>query len=159
MVLAETADATNFILRSSGEDISKAIVLFAVIILVYYVVNFIVLGSIVLKFGNLGVKKLSISLVWLTLLGQVADRLGALLAIQAAFVVATTFPAYSTRVAWAIPLVGFNFLFSGIAIGALVFFFSERYWQLSRIESVIAAFIAAIMTNPAWVVGALFISK
>jgi len=41
-----------------------------------------------------------------------------------------------------------NLLFSGLAVGALAFYFLRRRWQIRRRTSCIIAIAAGIFTNP-----------
>ena len=96
------------------------------------------------------------SLIWLTLLGQVADRLGAVLAGALAGVVASALGLHGEG-SWLIPLLALNLAFSGLAIAALVFVFGRLVWSLSLGQSAGLCVAAGILTNPAWAMGLWFL--
>src|SRR5262249_4562811 len=94
-----------------------------------YVLNFVVIGLPAVRFGSVPVAPAASGLIALTLLGQVADRVGALFAALLALPVTAIFSAIfglSGEGAWFVPLLLLNFLLSGFAIAALALYFLRR---------------------------------
>lgn len=59
--------------------------------------------------------------------------------------------------AWAVPLLTFNFVFSGFSLGVLTFVFTRRGWGLCVIHCLWISTAAAILTNPAWAMALWFL--
>jgi hypothetical protein len=87
-------------------------------------------------------------MVLLSLLGQVADRLGAMLAVMAMVPLDLEFGGLVFS--WL--FLGLNFLFSGVAVGALALYFLRRPWLIPARQAWMIAGIAAVLTNPAWAI-------
>jgi hypothetical protein len=78
----------------------------------------------------------------------VADRLGAMLAVMAMVPLDLEFGGLVFS--WL--LLGLNFLFSGVAVGALALYFLRRPWLIPARQAWMIAGIAAVLTNPAWAI-------
>ena len=128
----------------------------ALLMLANYALNLVVIGFPAIKFGAVNGRRVAIGLVGLTLLGQIADRLGALVAGMLAGPVAGIL-GLSGEGFWFWPLIGLNFFFSGIAVGVLAFYFLRRRWRVGKGLSWAIAGTAAILTNPAWAMCLWFI--
>ena len=120
-----------------------------------YVLNFLVIGWPAIHVGPPDLPTVAKSLVWVTLLGQVADRVGAVVAGFAAGIVAELL-GFRGEGGWVIPLLVLNFIFSGVAVAAVALFFLRRRWRVSASSSVLIATMAAFVSNPAWALVGLF---
>jgi hypothetical protein len=150
---ADGIDLVRYFARVGGEH-SLAItpLLVVLLLLANYALNMLVIGLPAVKSGPAGMQSIAVDLVVLTLLGQVADRVGALAAGLGEGPL-TNILGLQGEGAWLWPLLALNFVFSGIAVGALALYFLRRRWQVRRRSAWWIAGIAAILTNPAWVIG------
>jgi hypothetical protein len=123
----------------------------ALFMLANYVLNLFVIGLPAIRYGNVSFALVSRGMVSLTILGQLADRVGGILATLAIGLV----PIYSLFDEWEWPLVILNFLFSGVAVGALALCYLRRRWGVSGRRGWPIAIAAAVLTNPVWM---LFLS-
>jgi hypothetical protein len=145
--------------RIEGEHSTMGIIgLMILLMIANYALNFLVIGLPALKAGPTTIRSVSFGLVLLTLLGQVADRLGAILAFIVVLPGILNPPltnpwAFLGPLAFLGPwsLLCLNFLFSGIAVGGLAFYFLRRWWHVASRPAWIIAVGAAILTNPTWV--------
>ncbi len=119
-------------------------------------VDLLVIGWPAIGLGRAPPGQVARGLVGLTVLGQVADRVGA---ICAGLIVEPVVRLLGLvgEAAWAAPLLIMNFLFSGIAVGILALYFLRRRWRLSSRLGWGIATAAAVLTNPAWVIGTWFL--
>ena len=156
---ADGLDSSYFV-RFDSLDHSWAyfwIVLTAIMV-ANYVLNFAVIGLPAILRGSVHAKTVAWSLVILTILGQVADRIGAFAAIFVSVpiwaIISALFPSQSHGLGspgFACSLFAGNLICSGIAVGALAFFFLRKRWLLSKALSWKIALAAAVLTNPAWI--------
>ena len=110
------------------------------IMFVNYVLNFLVIGLPAIVWGGALFHRAALGLVVLTILGQVADRLGAGLGLITAIVIN-----------W-IPVIWIsNLIYSGLAIFLLARWFLQR-WSVSDPSRWKIALAASVITNPCWVV-------
>jgi hypothetical protein len=123
---------------------TELIAMIAGIMLVNYVCNFLVIGLPASRLGSAGIRLIAIGLVWFTLLGQVADRLGAVVAFWSDNLI------FNPGLASAGRLLALNFLFSGIAIGLLAVYFLRRRWDVAKGATWWITAAAVVFTNPAW---------
>jgi hypothetical protein len=153
---ADGIDLVAYFSRVPTDDIRTALFVGLVLMIANYILNYIVVGSFVAGRTSLGTQQIALSLVSLTILGQVADRIGAVIAGISAGPVSNLL-GISGEGGWFLPLLGLNFIFSGIMVGMLVYTFGRRKWNLAKNQSRAAAFLAAVLTNPAWAIGLWFI--
>jgi hypothetical protein len=151
-VLADGIDVVAYFSRTPYGNLFFAIPVVAVLMLVNYGLNLLVIGLPARRLGSLPARQISCSLIWLTLLGQVADRIGAILAGLLAGAVPFLL-GIQREGAWVVPLLTLNFVFSAISVAILAFVFTRRIWGLSLRHSVWISTGAAILTNPAWAMG------
>ena len=152
-VIADGIDLVWYFTRT-GNDQQSMISIFgtiALLMLANYALNFVVIGLPAIKVGAVRVRLIATGLVWLTLLGQLADRVGALIAALLSDPLAAMLGLDGME-SWILLLLVLNFLFSGIAIGVLAFYFLRRRWHIGRGISWAIACVAAIVTNPAWAI-------
>jgi len=154
---ADGIDVLPYLLRV-GWAWSPAGILAGVLALmgVNYLLNLAIIGWPAVRWGGADLRAVARDLVALTLLGQVADRLGAVLALPLGSAIATALNLLSGG-SWVWPLLAMNFILSGTAVGALALYFLRRRWRLARGTSWAIAIAAAILTNPAWAIGLLFV--
>jgi len=154
--LADGIDLVAYFSRTPCENVALAIPAVALLMFVNYGLNYLVIGLPARRLGSLPVRQVSRSLIWLTLLGQVADRLGAIPAGLLASLVADVL-GLKGEGAWVAPLIGLNFVFSAISVALLAFVFTRRVWGLSLRHSIWISTGAGIVTNPAWAMGLWFL--
>ena len=151
-VIADGIDLVAYFSRTPYENVLIAIPVVLLIMLANYGLNFLVIGLPAKRLGSIALRRISLSLIWLTILGQVADRIGALLAGVLADPVVDLL-GLSGEGAWAIPLLGLSFIFSALSIALLAFSFAKYKWNLSMKHSLCISAAAGILTNPAWAMG------
>lgn len=116
-----------------------------------YVLNFIFIGFPAMRFGDINFQRMARDLIFLTLGGQIADRVGAFLATFGTSV-ATALLRLNGEGAWVGPLVILNFVFAGLAIAILTLVFCRQRWHLPWKPSFIVMGLAAVFTNPSYLV-------
>ena len=151
-VLADGIDLVTYFSRTPYKNLSLAIPMGLLIMIANYGLNFFIIGLPAKRLGNLTLGRISRSLIWLTIFGQVADRIGAVLAVFLTDPITDLFDL-SGEGDWAIPLVGLNFIFSALSIALLVFAFTKYRWNLSIKHSLCISVTAGILINPAWAMG------
>ena len=107
------------------------------------------IGLPAMRLGQIPPRTMAGDLVLLTVAGQLADRLGALLAAFATGPVAKLLHLQGEG-AWAVPLVMLTFVLSGLAIAVLTLFFCWRRWHLAWRWTLLVMLLAAVFTNPAY---------
>jgi len=153
---ADGVDIVPYLTRvGGGGSVFRVVASVILLMLVNYALNFLVVGWPALRYGTAGRGLVARGLVWFTILGQVADRLGAILAGLAAGLV-SELPAFRGEGGWVIPLLAFNFIFSGLAVAVLSLWFLRRRWGVPRLPRFAVAAIAGVITNPAWMLLYLF---
>ena len=118
-------------------------------LLVDYALNFLVIGWLARRWSGQAGGKVARDLVAYTLWAQVADRVGAVLAL---LVVAASDSLLdkSSEVYFFTPLFLAKFVLSALAIGVLVWRFARKRWALSRPRSFLLGVAGGILTNPEW---------
>ncbi len=150
--MADGIDVVAYFSRTPYGNLFFALPVVAVLMLVNYGLNFLVIGLPARRLGSLPVGQILRSLVWLTLLGQIADRIGAIFAELLTGIILFLLQIQREG-AWVVPLLTLNFVFSAISVAILAFVFTRRMWGLSLRHSVWISTGAAILTNPAWAMG------
>lgn len=125
---------------------SAAVVLASItgILLLDYALNFLVIGWPASRWSDVGTRKVARDLVVLTLLGQLADRAGAILGLILAM------PAQEYWV-----FLAANFACTSVLIGWLVARFARKRWGLSGGRVAWLCVPAAVLTNPMLPLGLL----
>lgn len=152
---ADGIDLIAYFSRTPCENALGALPVAALLMLANYGLNYVAIGVPVLKISQRPARQVSRDLIWLTLLGQIADRLGAVLAGLLTTPVMNMF-GLKGEGAWAAPLLGMNFFFSAISIAIIVFAFAWRKWELPLRHSAWVSIAAGLVTNPAWSMGLWF---
>lgn len=153
---ADGVDMEAYLTRVGRHSVPVTLCLLLLLFTINYGLNFLVIGLPAIKFSNHPKRSITFELVWLTLLGQLADRLGAILSGFGAVPIAMGLNLKGEG-AWVLPLIGLNFVLSGIAVFGLVLFFLRRRWSIRGRRSVFIALSAGIITNPAWVMATWFL--
>ncbi len=145
--MADGIDLFPYLMRTGWGGIwdLRTLATIVVIMLANYALNIIVIGIPATRTGQVKGEVVMTSLIWLTLLGQVADRIGAVVAL----VIATPL-LLASQTNWGWILLGLNLLTSGVAVGALAFYFVRKKWHVDKRPSWVIAIAAGILTNPAW---------
>jgi hypothetical protein len=129
-----------------------------IIMVVNYLLNFAVIGVPAILRASVPAKRVALGLILLTILGQVADRLGSIAGLFLAMplsALVSIFVSSSDR-ALSSPAFGYsvlasNLICSGFAVGGLALFFLRRRWSVAKSLSWKVAIAAALLTNPAWI--------
>ena len=129
------------------------------IMLANYALNFVVVGMPAILRASAQPRSVALGLIVFTILGQLADRIGAYAGIFVSVPIWATlsklFPSQSHG-GLGSPVFGYslfaaNLLCSGIAVGALALFFLRKRWKVPKPLSWKIALAAAVLTNPAWI--------
>jgi hypothetical protein len=128
------------------------------IMIVNYTLNVAVIGVPAILRASAHAKSVALGLIILTMLGQIADRIGAFAAVFVSMPIAAIFSALFPSPshgldspAFLYSLFAANLICSGIAVGALAFWFMRKRWSVPKALSWKIALAAAVLTNPAWV--------
>ena len=152
---ADGIDLVPYFTRVGFHNSVPSVPVVCILILLFmtfnYLLNFIFIGFPAMRLGNVNTRIVTRDLIFLTIAGQIADRLGAILAAFSAGPLTYLLNLKGEDV-WVIPLLILNFFFSGVAIAVLAFFFCRRKWKLPLKISLIIVTFAAIFTNPAYVI-------
>jgi hypothetical protein len=116
-----------------------------------YVLNFIFIGFPAMKLGGIAISRMLWDMVYITLLGQIADRIGAVLAGFGAGITAELLHLQG-EASGVLSLVILNFLCSGASIAILAFYFSRRRWLLPTGKAIWVTLSAALFTNPVYLI-------
>jgi hypothetical protein len=150
IAFADTVDIVWFIARvGDKKNIPYTLFLVFVLAAANYLLNLIIIGVPVLRKGVVPKSKIFLSLIPLTVMGQVVDRLGIIIGV-AFLPVLKIFGLPSEGLGPAIShTIYVNFISSGILFGFLVFYFLKKIWGLSGKDSRPIAIVSAIIANPA----------
>jgi hypothetical protein len=158
-VRADGLDSSYFV-RFDSLDHSWAYfwAVLTLIMIVNYVLNFAVIGMPAILRASAHAKSVTLGLIILTILGQLADRIGAFAAVFISFPIALFFSAFFPSQSHGLdsPVFGYslfaaNLICSGIAVGVLALWFLRKRWSVPRALAWKIALAAAVLTNPAWV--------
>ena len=146
---ADGIDLVPYLTRVTGEGHSPFYVaaMMLLIMATNYALNYAVIGLPAIRLGPVPVRTVAKGLIVLTLLGQIADRVGAVLAVFLAGPVADLLGLNGVA-SWAIPLLGLNFIFSGVAVAALAFYFLRGRWGIRGRLCWTVSIAAGLFTNP-----------
>lgn len=143
-----------------------------VLMLANYALNFLVIGWPAIRVSPATPRRIAIGLIVLTVLGQVADRLGAFVTLIVLAPLGRAYEDYIVRHirgespgafgTWLSQHMWLgehaslilNFFFSGAAVALLTWVFLRR-WSVSRSIAWKITLAAAVFTNPAWAIGLL----
>ncbi len=123
------------------------LLLVPLVMLVNYGLNLLVVGWPVIRARQWPVRTVARPLVGFTIIGQLADRLGFILAGVCAGILSEG----RGEGAWFIPMIVLSFVFTGVFVAGLAFYYVHRRWQVALARAAAIAAAAAILTNPAWV--------
>jgi len=119
------------------------------LMLANYALNALVVGLPAVRWGTEPAPRVARGLVTFTLLGQVADRIGAVVAVPLMALYALIFRGGG----WVAPLLVCNFVLSGLAVAWMAYRFHRFRWGVARDRARLLAVLAGVLTNPAWVLG------
>ena len=152
--LAVHAGASDvpFVSRFSDRDSLFVIVaLDLLFIAVNYLFNFFFIGYPAMVLGKIAFDAMAWDILLITLGVQCADRAGAvIIGMLVGPALANSMNGYWGDWITAGYYFSLNFMFSGLAIGALILFFGTRRWGLSMKARWGLALLAVIFTNPAY---------
>lgn len=119
---------------------------------VNYLLNLVVLGMPAARFLQIKLGALTKDLVAFTLLAQIADRAGGVVAFLLSFSLIGFAGLGGEQELVAGLLVGvyLTFIFSGLAVGLLALWYLRRRWEVQRRRAMTIAVWTAVITNPAW---------
>ena len=120
------------------------------VMLVNYGLNLLVVGWPVIHDTRCPVRSVAVPLVGFTILGQLADRLGFIVAAISGDLLAELLGLRGEG-AFLIPMVVLSFVSTGLFVAGLAFYYLYRRWHLGRGRSIAIAAAAGLLTNPAWV--------
>jgi hypothetical protein len=141
---ADGIDIAQWLLQlPQGDGPGATIALLVLLLAIDYGLNFLVIGWPMKAWSGLPLGKVAKELVWYTLCAQLADRVGALLAIPAAIALAPMFDTHG----FVAPLLLASVLVA-IGIGFVVLAFARRRWGLSRGRAWTLSVAGAILTHP-----------
>jgi hypothetical protein len=150
----------DYFVRFNTMDHSWAYVwtMVAIIMVVNYSMNFVVIGLPAIVRARADASTVALGLVFLTVLGQIADRIGSILGLFLAMPLAGVISAFISpsrdglnSPAFVYAIFSSNLLCSGIAVGGLAQWFLRKRWSVPKSLSWKIALAAAVLTNPAWI--------
>lgn len=145
---ADGLDVFQWVARvPHGESGWATLALVVAILTINYVLNFAVIGLPARRWSTVGTRRIALDLIALTLLGQIADRVGAF----AALIVAGLFDAFVMKDGndgFLSALIVCNFLCTGLAVGLLVRAFVRTKWDIAPRRAWMLALAAGVLTNP-----------
>jgi len=139
--------------NSWGHSTAYVCTVLVLIMVVNYLLNFAVIGAPAIRLASARPKTVALGLLFLTLLGQLADRIGSILgAIIGVIISSIISGGRGMDNPYTGPsIIVSNLLCSGIAVGCLALWFLRRRWSVPRALSYKIALAAGILTNPAWI--------
>jgi hypothetical protein len=145
---ADALDVGGFVLRYRGDNAFPVILLkCAGLLVLNYAANLVVIGLPAILWQRRAKGTVAKDLIWLTLLGQVADRIGA---VAALVVVLCCGGVPLSLEEAAIAAVIATFVVSAVAVYLLTFHFAHRRWKIEKRPGSYISTATAILCNPAW---------
>ncbi len=145
-------DWSSFVtLVGGGGSVFVIIGLVILLMGINYGLNFVFIGLPAMKLGSIALKPMIKDMFYLTLLGQIADRVGLMLAF-----LFTTKDFYYLLHGRTVtvdpdgPIFLWEFVCAAIAIAALVLYFSFLRWRLRLGKALLVTLCAVIFTNPVY---------
>lgn len=137
----------------SRMSVGWMVLLICSLMLLNYALNCFVIGIPAVWAGSPSIGQTLLDLIWLTLLAQIADRAGSILALLAAglALIPFSFSGDSGLAAFYWLFLAFSLLFCGYFVWVLALHFLRKRWQVSDRAARRIAGAAAILTNPVWV--------
>lgn len=136
--LADGIDVLQVLSRiGQGQRTEDIVALVLLMMAANYGINFLVIGWPSIKFGGVPVRIVALDLVWMTLLGQVADRLGAIIPL---FLPLPILMPYVWQCS--------NLLLTSLLIMVLVSHFVKYRWHVNTRMAEWVVLAATILTNP-----------
>jgi hypothetical protein len=132
-----------------GSNVFVVLVAIVAMLLVDFALNGLVVGWAAKRWSGLDKRTLIADLIRLTLLGQVADRAGAVLGLILGALTDPLYPHHG-EASYFVPFLVANFVCTSIFIFGLVGWFARARWKLSWKRTCVLGTLAAIFTNPIW---------
>ena len=156
MALADGIDLVPFLTKLPGNfPLYATVIGVAVLMTVNYLLNAAVIALPAVRVGPVVWRTAFVDLIFLTLLGQLADRLGAVVAFFVTVPLANYLP-HPGEGGWFVLLIGVNFLTSGVAVGVLSYHFLKVRWRVPVRSARLIGVAAGVLTNPAWAMALWF---
>lgn len=151
---ADGIDVVWMMTRVGGSRTHPALLAAMVVglMIVNYLLNVVVVGIPAARALNIKVAGLLRDLAVFTLLGQVADRVGAIAGLLLSSLIGSIAGVGGERglELEIIIALAINFIFSGLAVAALALWYLRRRWGVERRPAFAIAAMAGVITNPAW---------
>jgi hypothetical protein len=121
--------------------------------LLNYALNVIFIGIPAARKSSIKKGVVARDLAGFTIIGQIADRIGALAGLVLGFAIMSIVGMEGEEALGTGLLVGAaaNFILSGLAVGALAFWYLTRRWRVERRSAKLIALFAGLITNPGWI--------
>jgi hypothetical protein len=149
---ADGIDVIPFMFRVGGVHPAIAVAIVIGAMLVNYLLNVVVIGLPAARAAQTGSWRFARDLIGFTLLAQIADRIGAFVALMLGFLIVSVLgiPGEAGIAKGALFSIVLNFVFSGLAIGFLAMWYLSRRWGILQRPARVIAIAAAVITNPVW---------
>jgi hypothetical protein len=148
-VLADGVDLVPYLTRVGGHKSALVVTLLIIVAMMFnYFLNLLVIALPSRKETPHTFRRLAYEIIGITLIGQLADRLGALLAFLSIDPLIRIFNLHGEK--WALPLILINFFFPAVVIFFVVFFFTSHRWLVPKAAAITISAVAAFVTNPSW---------
>jgi len=147
--LADGIDLVPYLTRVGGHKSALMVAALITVVMIFnYLLNLLVIALPSRKASPHTFRKLVYETIGITLIGQIADRVGAFLAILSVDLLIQFFNLHGEK--WALPLILINFFFPAVVIFFVVFFFTSHRWLVPRAIAITISIVAAFVTNPSW---------
>jgi hypothetical protein len=149
---ADGIDVIPFMFRVGGVHPAIAVAIVIGAMLVNYLLNVVVIGLPAARAAQTGPGRFARDLIGFTLLAQIADRVGAFVALILGFLIVDVLgiPGEDGIAKGALLSIVLNFVFSGVAIGFLAMGYHKRRWGILQRPARVIAIAAGVITNPVW---------
>jgi hypothetical protein len=145
---ADGIDITSYFARvNTFKPLPVVIILVVALLLLDYGVNLLFIGLLARKYGQSSWLSILGHMITLTLLGQIADRVGAGASLFLADLTAYLSQPQSLQ-EYVGPLGLYNLVLSGFAIAALSSYFLKAKWNVTGRARWGISLIAGVFTNP-----------
>src|SRR5438309_8781103 len=152
---ADGVDVVWLMTRVGGWRLHPALSVAMVVglMLLNYALNVVFIGIPAARSSSIKKGVIARDLAGFTIIGQIADRIGALAGLIFSFAIMSIVGMEGEAALRTGFLAGAaaNFILSGLAVGALAFWYLTRRWQVERRCAKVIALFAGLITNPGWV--------
>lgn len=147
---ADGIDVAQFLMHTKRSYSSNAIAgMFLLSMTINYALNLIVIGLPARKYFKLTNRRAAVDTIWITVLGQATDRIGAILGLIISALISGTIGLNSLdevgKVAYyVIPVV------TWAVISGSIWIFAKFFWKINGYKVGLISLLAGILTNPVW---------